>query len=193
MEWYRVYDIIEFLSPHSAASGMGKEQFVADCNDVLQREQSAYRVICDSVVPITHSVEIQEVEMALNSSVEAVRHQIDSALKKLSIKPVPDTRNSIKESIGAVETAARLAADDEKATLGKVLGVLQKQLDLHKSQVDGFKALYGYTSDDESGIRHGMMDKDDLTPDDARYMLVICSAFSNYLLQLAERSKSKCK
>ena len=88
----------------------------------------------------------------------------------------------------SVETAARLAAGDPKGTLGSLLPKLQKKLNLHPAQVEGFKKLYGYTSDDEAGIRHGMMDKDDLTSDDARYMLVSCSAFANYLLRLAERA-----
>jgi len=33
-----------------------------------------------------------------------------------------------------------------------------------------------------------MMDKDDLTDDDARFMLVICASFANYVLRLAERA-----
>ena len=43
-----------------------------------------------------------------------------------------------------------------------------------------FDKLYGYTSD-QSGIRHGGIDFVNAPEEDARYMLVSCSAFVNYL------------
>ena len=46
----------------------------------------------------------------------------------------------------------------------------------------GFLALYGYTSD-ESGIRHGGIDFTNVNFEDAKYMLVSCSAFVNYLME----------
>ena len=47
---------------------------------------------------------------------------------------------------------------------------------------EAFNKLYGYTSN-EGGIRHALSEGD--TPptfDDAKYMLVSCSAFVNYLI-----------
>ena len=40
--------------------------------------------------------------------------------------------------------------------------------------------LYGYTSD-EGGIRHAMLDEPNLTSADARYFLLSCTSFVNYL------------
>ena len=40
--------------------------------------------------------------------------------------------------------------------------------------------LYGYTSDAD-GIRHALLDESDLDFEDAKFMLVSCSAFTNYL------------
>jgi len=87
-----------------------------------------------------------------------------------------------------VDAAARLASGDSKGTLGSLLTKLQGKLNLHPSQVQGYAKLYGYANDDDAGIRHGMMDRDDLTSDDSRYMLVSCLAFANYLFRLAERA-----
>ena len=58
---------------------------------------------------------------------------------------------------------------------------------LHPKLQEGFKALYGYTSDTH-GIRHAL--KDDATPDaeDAKFMLVSCSAFVNYLVEKANKN-----
>jgi hypothetical protein len=85
-------------------------------------------------------------------------------------------RNSIKESISAVEAMCKLAAHDDKATLGQVL----PKMGLHPALRDGFNKLYGYTNDAD-GIRHALLEESTLTFDDAKFMLVACAAFINYL------------
>lgn len=49
-----------------------------------------------------------------------------------------------------------------------------------------FSSLYGYTSD-EDGIRHGGIDFKNAPAEDAKYMLVSCSAFVNYLIEKYEK------
>ncbi len=44
----------------------------------------------------------------------------------------------------------------------------------------GLEKLYYYTNG-ENGIRHALMDVDNMTKEDANFMLVICSAFVNYI------------
>lgn len=53
---------------------------------------------------------------------------------------------------------------------------------IHAAMEKAFTALYGYTSD-ENGIRHGSMDFSNALAEDAKYMLVSCSAFVNYLIE----------
>ena len=48
-------------------------------------------------------------------------------------------------------------------------------------------ALYGYASD-ENGIRHGGIGFTNAAPGDAKYMLVSCSAFVNYLIEKWSRT-----
>jgi hypothetical protein len=50
--------------------------------------------------------------------------------------------------------------------------------------------MYGYTSDAE-GIRHALMDEPTLESEDAKFMLVSCSAFVNYLRSKAARAGGK--
>ena len=50
---------------------------------------------------------------------------------------------------------------------------------MHPAFKSGLEKIYGYTSD-EHGIRHSLMDNPNLNIDDAKFMLVICSAFVNY-------------
>ena len=52
---------------------------------------------------------------------------------------------------------------------------------MHPALKLAFKKLYGYTND-KDGIRHSLMDKDTIDFEDAKYMIVSCSAFVNYVI-----------
>ena len=70
-----------------------------------------------------------------------------------------------------------------QSTLGNTLKKLEtKGVVIHTAMKEGFKKLYGYTSDAD-GIRHGGIDFTKASEEDARYMMVSCSAFINYLIQ----------
>ena len=75
---------------------------------------------------------------------------------------------------------ARVVSGNEKATLGEALKVLEKSGKLHTALKDAFSKLYGYTND-EHGIRHAMLDVPDLSQADAKYFLLSCTSFVNYL------------
>ncbi|MFH1639453.1 MAG: hypothetical protein ABIB93_03970 [Chloroflexota bacterium] len=107
----------------------------------------------------------------------------------LSDKTSPDYRNSIKESISAVEAICRAITGNDKATLGEALKIIQEQgkLNLHTALKQAFSNLYGYTSDAE-GIRHALLDEPNLNSEDALFMLVSCSAFINYLGSKASKT-----
>jgi len=49
---------------------------------------------------------------------------------------------------------------------------------VHPALRNGYSSLYGYTSD-EGGIRHGLLEADTITFSDAKFFLVVCSAFVN--------------
>jgi hypothetical protein len=72
---------------------------------------------------------------------------------------------------------------DKKATLWKSLKQLQKSwINIHPSLEKWFDCIYWYTSDD-SWIRHKLnIDSAEATFNDAKFMLVSCCAFINYLI-----------
>ena len=91
------------------------------------------------------------------------------ALAKLTDRESPDFRNSIKESISAVEALCCLIIG-KKASLGKAIKKLREAgVPLHQSQVKAWGHLYGYTSDQE-GIRHALLEMPDIGFSDALYM-----------------------
>jgi len=67
--------------------------------------------------------------------------------------------------------------------LGRTIKKLKENgVHIHTALENAFSALYGYTSD-ENGIRHGGIDFKNAPVEDAKYMLVSCSAFVNYLIE----------
>ncbi|WP_312423325.1 AbiJ-NTD4 domain-containing protein [Anaerospora hongkongensis] len=182
-EWYEVYDFIEFIANNFDDDGEIDQEFIDFCNCTLEKEMSGYRFVYNKIAPITSESEIKEVEEALYhfEKFRPVSIHIDAALRLMSDKENPDYRNSIKESISAVESACMIISGDSKATLGKALTIIEKKHPLHGSLKASFDKLYGYTSDAE-GIRHALLTESNLDLYDAKFMLVACSSFVNYLI-----------
>lgn len=184
--WHRAYSFIEFVV---CLNYGGTGQLLCEaCNVALERENSAYRFVSGRLTPITSSEEIGEIENAISGSEKfsGVRTHLQTSLGFLVDRQSPDYRNSIKESISAVESLAKKLVGDEKATLGQALKVLEKKHNLHPSLKTAFSALYGYTNDAD-GIRHSLMDNESqLTKADARFMLICCSAFINFAIDSIE-------
>ena len=176
IEWYRVYDLIEFVLEIDTSPQAG--DFCGVCERCLKKHNSAYRIRGGKVVPITSEQELAEIDSAINSEHPSPRDHIRSALSLFANRPTPDYPNSIKESISAVESLAKKVTGKEQATLGELTRELGE---LHPAFQQALGKLYGYTSDAQ-GIRHGAFDDSaQIRQEDARFMLVICSAFVNYI------------
>lgn len=180
-EWYEIYDFIEFLA-NNYDSKERNLRFMDATNTLLQREISGYRFVAGKITQLTSNEEIKEIEQALNenTSVRSVYVHLQTALTLLADRKKPDYRNSIKESISAVEALCKVISEGDKATLGQALKEVEKKCPLHPAFKRAFDNLYGYTSDAD-GIRHSLLDESSLGFEDAKFMLVSCSAFINYL------------
>lgn len=177
-EWNEVHDFIEFIVSERQQSSPRLADFL---NVYLERELSGYRFTSGHLVDITNHEELKMIEEAARDSrYSGSAAHVRRALELFADRENPDYRKSIKESILAVESIARLASGSEKATLGDALKTIEKSGKLHPALKEGFPKLYGYASD-EQGIRHAMLDEPNLTAADARYFLVSCSSFVNYL------------
>lgn len=134
-EWHRVYSLLEFIHRNAPEVDDNSDEFVKMCNEAFERENSAYRLVGGLVTPITSKDEIAEIERAMANADQyaGVRTHLQTSLGFLTDKQNPDYRNSIKESISAVESLAKKFVGDEKATLGQALKVLEKRHLLHSS------------------------------------------------------------
>ncbi|WP_223158189.1 AbiJ-NTD4 domain-containing protein [Thermomonas carbonis] len=174
--WNEVYDFVEFVLrcyPHDREIRRAIEV-------TLARENSGYRLIVGNLSPISDEGEVREVAAAIEDANAPVKEHLRTALSFLTDRKNPDYRNSIKESISGVEAMAKVVTGDSKATLGDALKILERNGKLHPALKEAFSKLYGYTSDAD-GIRHALMGESNLSQADARYFLIVCSAFINLL------------
>lgn len=211
-QWYDVYDLVEFIAhvggnvynkysvaafetDENGCSPLGgpvdTDRFRQECNAALERNSSGYRFVGNEIAPITNEVEIAATEEAIDMGEKhgptGVNAHLRSALDKLSDKKKPDYPNSVKESISAVESVCKVISGDPNASLGKALGLIEDRVGLHPALKKGYSSIYGYTSQAE-GIRHGAIDESKCDFDEAKYMLVSCSAFVNYLVGKASKA-----
>ena len=176
-EWYKIYDIIEYLLKNSKNQDLLKPNF----NEVLIRENSAYRIVGFQLVLIVDDVEIDEIEEVLTCKFNVVKNQIQGASKLLSDRKNPDYKNSFKESISAVESLCKIILNNDSITLGQALNEIEKMpnFKINGALKQSFSSLYGYASNE---VRHGKIEDSEVDYDLAKFMVVSCSAFINYLI-----------
>lgn len=180
-QWNEVYDFIEFTAMYLESSYISQREIHNKLNSVLESELSAYRFVNKKLTDITSEQEASMLEEAINNSeFEGVSTHLNRAFELYADRDNPDYRNSIKESISAVESMAKIVTGKRKATLEDALKALEKDEKLHKALRDGFSKLYAYTND-ANGIRHSLQEESNLTPADAKYFLLSCTSFVNYL------------
>lgn len=187
-KWYNKLDLIElsikYLYTYSESNCLQDaidetHKFVQNLNREFKRLNFAYRIINKEIVEITTEEEIIAIEEALTSSKDNIRTHLNNALELYAQRPTGDYRNSIKESISAVEAMSRNITGDNVLNFKKME---DKGVIIPPVLRQAFEKLYGYTNDKTTGIRHAIMnDTNAPQAEEALFMLVSCSAFINYL------------
>lgn len=187
LSWFKIYDFMEFtivelhkVNPEADILHKIKNEL----NNLLEEENSAYRLINLEIIEISAHLEIQSIEEALENTNQfsGVQQHLKQALQLMSDRQNPDYRNSIKESVSALEGLCQKILNKDKVTLGDAIGQIEKQYPIHPALKSSIKSLYGYTSDGD-GIRHAMLEESNLSYIDAKFMLVACTNFINYLIE----------
>jgi len=187
--WYAVYDIVEFVVLHidrilEIDRRYGQSQradFIREVDGILELELSGYRFIGGQVVPISDPVEVAAIEASASCGGGPSEH-IRTALALLGQRPNPDYRNSIKESVSAVESVVNAYAGTDANGVAKAVEALAKKVEIHPALRAAVKQLYGYSSD-ANGVRHAILDQATIGYAEAAFMLVACSAFVNFFTE----------
>ena len=182
-DWNKVYECIEIVMETN--EDVNKNILIRDFNTVLEMENSAYRIIENKVIRITDEIEIEEINKVFSNDnkFKPVKDQIENALILLSDKKNPDYKNSFKESISAVESLCRIILNDKKVTLGDALKKIENDNDLEINGAlrSAFSSIYGFASNE---VRHGTIKESEIDYNLAKFMVVSCSAFINYLISI---------
>ncbi len=193
-QWFQVYNLIEFVLENMSTITDGKLQskvFEQKLNTILERELSGFRSVNGQLIPITNESEIEAIRGAMSSSASlgfsGINQHFAESLRMLAKKPEPDYRNSIKESISAVEALCKLLTGEKSGGIDKALAKLSTSISLHQALKTGILNLYGYTSD-EDGIRHPILEDSKAGFAEAKFMLVACSALVNFIIDKAREA-----
>lgn len=187
VEYNKVYDLIEgFINAINFAEYYNhqKEVYIKDVNNIFEEENVNYRIIDDKITDIVDENQIESIEETINNPYKVVSEHYSKAIEQLY--SVKDYANSIKESISAVEAMCQVI-NGSKEELNKVLKKLK--INIHPALEQAYIKLYAYTCD-ENGSRHanGISEKN-ATFEEAKYMLISCSTFANYLKENFEEGK----
>jgi len=201
--WHEAYDVVEFLVHNVDVICRPREfsldrfyrdqvdGFLAAINFILERELSGYRFVRGVLVPISDPAEVSAIEQASEATakvgLQGAHEHISTALTLLGRKPKPDYRNSIKESISAVETVVTSVGGGKGSTLADAVETLSSKTEIHGALKAAIKQLYGYSSDAD-GIRHAILDQANVGFDEAKFMLVACAAFVNFFVSKASQA-----
>lgn len=187
-KWYEKFDIIEealyFLLHKMTPTFYRNNGFTFlknDLNSEFERLNVGHRVVDEYIVDVISDSEISSIETALSQCADPVKEHFQNALMLYAQRPDADYRNSIKESISALESYCRIKTGE--ATLGKALKKLENAgITIHPRLKSAFEQLYAYTNDGDTGIRHALIEGDAVpTNAEAMFMLVSCTALVNYL------------
>lgn len=142
LSWNEMFDILEFV-PNNFKYGDDQSRddnenntgFITFANDVLEEHLSAYRFVDKLIVEISSEEEIASIEEALIevSKFKPVQAHLRRALELFADRENPDYRNSIKESISAIESFSCIITQNPKSTLAQALKEVEKNHDLHSA------------------------------------------------------------
>lgn len=187
-KWNQVYDLVDFVAREAHQSL--QKNLIPAFNAALARENAGYRFVGGELVEITDKNEIAAIETAITQGSKDSKAHLQRALQLVVDRKEPDFRNSIKESISAVESVCKAIVGNPAATLGDAMKLLKKTRTIHPHFEQAVIKLYAYTND-AGGIRHALNETSvDVTGEDARFMLVTCSGFCSYLWALSADAAS---
>lgn len=184
-QYYEILDLIEFFSNKIAFEinfeKFGEEDYCNYFNECFEREFVGYRFVDGIIIQSVNDEANKSIEDASNTEYDVVNKHIVKAVSYLSGEN-KDPKNSIKESVSAVEYLCNALAGTQSFKLSKAIDVLDKKKKLHPCMKMMIEKLYGFASDEE-GIRHSTKDGTTIVSfDDALFVLITCSAFINYTI-----------
>lgn len=194
--WYNIYEFLEFsiifISNHENKFQGFLSDVIIEVNRVLTEEYSGFRLTNGVFCPITNDFEIKSVNDTFEYFKKGLKLQIvnkhfGEAICLISKKPEADYRNSIKESISAIEALCRVFLSSDKSVLSDSLKIMasKNMFDIYPTILSSIDKLYSFSS---TVARHAEVSDYCCKFEDAQFMLISCSSIINYLIIKATNS-----
>ena len=192
-EWpfNKVFDFLQMVMRHPDCPSV----FIDGVKEVFERCQLAYYVDTGEPPTIIPSATSQEGESIANATRALDDNGFDeqaNALRRAGeLINQRDWAGSIRESVGALEAAARSLAPSRPKEVSHALSELREVLSIHPALTAAMGNLYGYASN-EQGLRHGRVDDSSSSvvgQDEAVLMLGMCASAAGYLLNKSRSSE----
>ena len=153
-------------------------------NDAFEDEYVGYRFVNENIVPITNDSEIETIEQASQTPYERVNESISKAIRYISETGNKDYKNSVKESITALEQLLNIVLNTSGLTLSNAVEQLSQKVEIDGDLKASIKSMYNFASN-VNGVRHGNnKNNDNITFDEAKLVLLFCSSTVNYFCSL---------
>lgn len=189
----RVLDLIEIVA-NLPDRPKGTDNFIGTIQHQFEQHAAAYWLDTSSrpfqFFPRSNKEQGEATQKAIEtireSGMNGASTHLREAAKHIKEAHINEQRfaNSVRESIHAVESVARIIDPQSSKILTPALNSLERAgLLKHPVLKQGFEKLYGYTND-EQGIRHALLDRDssDVGLDEAIFMFGACASFAAYLV-----------
>lgn len=185
-----VLSLVEFIANkfkyYSGRDHFGNSIYTTyydDFNKLFEEEYVGYRFVNGIIVKITNKEEIKEISKAAESPYQSVNDHLHKAIGFIGVIKNADFKNSIKESVTALEDLCSILSKDN-SVLSETITKIFKEKNIHQALKDAVLKLYGFSSD-AAGIRHDTAKRETrVTFDEAKLILVICSGIVNYLISI---------
>lgn len=169
-----------FSHHHFSYSSDGYVNVFDEMNKAFEEEYIGYRFVNGQIIRITNDEEIETITEATITPFDKVNESIKKSISFISETSNKDYKNSIKESIIAVEQLFNIILGTSGLTLSNALEQICSKIEINENLKQAIKNLYKYAND-SNGIRHGNNKKEEsVSFDEAKLILIICSGIVNY-------------
>jgi hypothetical protein len=182
LNWKGTCDFLEFIVKYEEITGVDAKKFIEECNLIFDNEKVNYHFYDKKIVNVDSNEEVKELDYASLVPYDQVNQHLTSALDMLNNSVNPSYRNSIKESISAVESLIKLITNQHNVSFSHAIDIITKDFQLEASLKAGLEKIYGYASS-ANGIRHAIIERPNTGEEEARFMFIVCVSFINYILR----------
>lgn len=175
-----IYEILENTTPEE-----GRETL----NRILEQEKCNYRMGNDGLfIKVGSEEELENIEQTVSLASGSAKEHFQTAVREYSRRGQDINYASVcNEAIKAVEALAHQFLDDKykNATLGACLEPLRQKHSIPSFIMEPIKKIWESSNHGDSATRHEGSSVDE---PEAYYILIMCSAFMNYVYKTASIS-----